>query len=158
MSPSSFFSALRLARWHVAKILYVAAGAFLLVFWSGCVSPGEPVTLAQTRVLKVSTLELMGKAVEPYPNHLPEITAQNAKLEAAYDHERARFGNGSSTKMWATLLHADSQLPGSGIYGRFLSQWQKKGVLSPIYIEDKKQNVGEAFDQILSLEAAKPTR
>ena len=135
----------------IAICLLVALGI------AGCTSQDQQI-LTQTRVQKIETLALMDKAKEPYDAHAQEIADRNARLEQLYDQERRRPGNGPTTQMWATLLHVDPSLPGSGIYPRFLEQWKKKNVLSPVYIEDKKQNVAEAFDKIISLESAKPQR
>jgi hypothetical protein len=128
---------------------------FALAF-CGCVSNQNVAILSRTTALKAQTLALMDKAVEPYSSHSQEIDNQSAQLEQIYDQERARPGNEPTQKMWATLLHVDSSLPGSGIYARFLQQWKKKSVLSPSYIADKKENVGDAFDKIINLESAKP--
>ena len=124
---------------------------------AGCASQDQK-TLARTGYLKTETLALMDKAVEPYSAHAEEIDAQNAQLERLYDQERTRPRNGPTVRMWATLLQVDPKLPGSGIYRRFLEQWKQKNVLSSVYIADKKQTVGDAFDKIISLESAKPQR
>ncbi len=100
----------------------------------------------------------MDKAIEPFSVHAQEIDTLNAELEQLYNQERARPSNEPTTKMWTTLLHVDSSLPGSGIYPRFIDQWKKKNVLRPVYIADKKQNVEDAFDKIIDLESAKPHR
>jgi hypothetical protein len=60
--------------------------------------------------------------------------------------------------MWDTLLNDNPQLPGSGIYPRFIRQWETKGSLKPAYIANKKDNVAAAFHKIISLESAKPVR
>ncbi len=100
----------------------------------------------------------MDKAGDPYPNHAQEISDQNASLQRAYDAARARPNNGATIKMWTELLSSDPQLPGSGIYPRFLSQWKTKATLKPAYIADKKETVRAGFDQIISLENARPTQ
>jgi hypothetical protein len=147
------------------KGVAVAEGAVRLAIYllvvavgiAGCASQDGRI-LATTGDLKTGTLALMDKAIEPYSAHAEEIDVQKAQLKRLYDQERTRPGNGPTTRMWATLLQVDPKLPGSGIYPRFLDQWEKKNVLSSVYIEDKKQTVGDAFDKIISLESAKPQR
>src|SRR5262245_52359436 len=84
---------------RLAIYLLVAAGI------SGCTSQDQRI-LARTGDLKTQTLALMDKAGEPYSAHADEIGARNAQLERLYDQERARPGNGPTTRMWTTLLQA----------------------------------------------------
>ncbi len=154
MSPKKHASS-RLITWQVGKVR-LAFGILAVVLISGCFTLQNPVSLANSQSLKSSTLALMDKATESYSAHSQEISDQSARLEQAYDHELGRASNGPSTKLWTTLLHVDSNLPGSGIYARFLTQWQAQGTLSPVYIADKKGTVGRAFDKIIGLENAKP--
>ena len=144
-----------LRKWRFGNVA-ASFGLLAVVLMSGCFTVQNPVSLANSQSLKGSTLALMNKATEPYSAHMQEISDQNARLEQAYDHELGRASNGPSTKLWVTLLHAAPNLPGSGIYARFLAQWQAQGTLSPVYITDKKGTVGQAFDKIISLENAKP--
>ena len=127
-------------------------------FLSGCLLVRDPGVIANTTALKTNTLSLMDKAGDQYTVHAQEIADQNAGLQRAYEAAQARPNNGTTVKMWTELLASDPKLPGSGIYPRFISQWKTKGDLKPAYIEDKKETVGAAFDQIINLENAKPAQ
>ena len=127
-------------------------------FLNGCVLPRDVGAVASATALKQGTLALMDKANDPYTAHAQEIVEQNASLQYAYDAARARPSNDAAVKMWSELLFNSPQLPGSGIYPRFVSQWKTKGTLKPAYIADKKETIGVAFDQIISLENAQPIR
>lgn len=129
---------------------------FLLGGVSSCVISQHSGALQNATVLKGDTLALMSKATEPYDTHKIEVSDLDQRLEQALDLERSRPGNEPTTKMWETLLHTSAELPGSGVYLRFKQQWQSKGTLKPVYIENKKRNVAAIFDSIISLERAKP--
>jgi hypothetical protein len=131
-------------------------GFVILVGISGCVASRDQTALQNASILKTETLSLLDKATEPYATHKQEASNLTARLEQAVDFERARPNNTKTVQMWETLLNANPQLPGSGIYSRFLSQWETKGALKPAYIANKKENVASAFDKIISLESAKP--
>lgn len=142
----------RLGRRSVLLLMLVS----LFVGLGGCVTARHGGALHNAVTLKGETLALMSKATEPYATHQGEIASLDSRLEAAFDLERTRPANEPTIKMWDTLLHANPELPGSGIYLRFKQQWQAKSTLRPAYIENKKSNVGSAFDSIISLERAKP--
>ena len=132
-----------------------AIGLLVGLALTGCVAPRSETAVEETRTLKTSTLALMDKATDAYGTHAQEIADQNAKLEAAYTRETARPGNGKTVAMWGLLLHSDPARPASGIYPRFVAQWQTSGTLKPVYIADKKTTVGLGFDRIINLENAK---
>ena len=128
---------------------------FLGLILTGCAAQRSDEALVQAQALKASTLTLMDKATEPYGTHAPEVLDQGSKLENAYARESTRPGNGKTVELRGLLLHTDPAQPASGIYPRFVTQWQTKGTLKPAYIADKKSTVGAAFDRIIRLESAK---
>jgi hypothetical protein len=123
---------------------------------SACVMSRDQAALQNASVLKTETLALVAKATESYDAHRQEVANLTARLERALDLERSRPNNTKTVQMWETLLHENPQLPGSGIFPRFVSQWESKGTLKPAYISAKTTNLAAAFEKIISLESAKP--
>lgn len=131
-------------------------GLLIIVSMSACVTSRNQSALQNASMLKTDTLALLDKATEPFSAHAQQVSNLNARLEQAFDFENSRPNNTPTIQMWDTLLHVNPQLPGSGIYPRFIKQWETKGTLKPAYIANKKENLAAAFDKIISLEAAKP--
>ena len=130
--------------------------AFLSVSLSSCVtSQIDPTSITTATALKARTVALANKALEPYPTHVADITALNTDLEAAYSHEKGRIVNTQTIAQWDLLLHKSPTDPSSGIWPRFLEHWQKKGTLKSGTIQDNAQDIGAAFDKIISLENSK---
>ena len=123
---------------------------------SACVASRDQAALQDAFLLRTKTLALLDKGTESYASHRQEVTDLNVELQRAFDRERSRPNNTNTVQMWETLLNENSPLPGSGIYPRFIKQWETKGTLKPVYISNKKENVAAAFDKIISLESAKP--
>ena len=99
--------------------------------------------------LKVESLALMEKAVEPAVGHLGEITALKGKLEAQLAYEEGKGKqNRLSAAQWKLLID-----PKEPMLGMFLDQWTVG--YSSAFVKEKEIQVGLAFDQILRAEGAK---
>ena len=131
-------------------------GLLIIVGMSACVVSRDQSALQNASMLRAKTLALLDKGTEPYAAHTQEVSGLNVELQRALDQERSRPNNTKTVQMWETLLDVNPQLPGSGIYPRFIKQWETKSTLKPAYIANKKENVAAAFDRIISLESAKP--
>ena len=70
-------------------------------------------------------------------------------LNKAYEYDKGRARNQITVTLWTKLLSPDD------LFGAFIRQWKSKGQLHPGYIEEKKKNVENAFDQIIQLEQGK---
>jgi hypothetical protein len=143
---------------RLARVVSRTLGLLILISMTACVTSRDQSALQNASMLKTETLALLNKATESYAAHAQEVANLNARLEQAFDLERSRPDNTKTVQMWDTLLHVNPQLPGSGIYPRFIKQWETKETLKPAYIADKEENVAAAFDKIISLESAKPAR
>ncbi len=99
---------------------------------------------------KVDALFVMSKATESYQSHTQDLDELKKELDKAYTYDINRRLNTVTIKMWDKLRDPNSQL-----LGGFLKEWSEDDKLLPKYIERKKDQIGQAFDTIIQLEAGK---
>jgi hypothetical protein len=104
----------------------------------------------QTTAVKAEALILMGKANEPFEQHHAEVAALRLDIEKAYEYAKGEPKNTLTTRQWEILKD-----PKGNLLGGFLARWQKEGTISPTFIEDKRDQVSKAFDEITGLETGK---
>jgi hypothetical protein len=97
-------------------------------------------------VLKVESLEIMEKAVEPYPDHGASVDALLVEIEKAYEYDKNRPKNELVTKQWEILKDPDRR-----VLGYFLQRWKNETQLSRAYVDGQKKTVSLAYDQIIGL-------
>jgi hypothetical protein len=128
-----------------------------LVFWElllvtlagGCassVAEYDRVAYQQAVSLKVESLALMDKAVEPYSNHQASVDALLLNLEKAYEYDKGRPKNEVVTRQWEILKD-----PNRRLLGYFLQRWRDEKQLSEAYVVGQKKSVSLAYDQIIGL-------
>jgi hypothetical protein len=101
--------------------------------------------------LKVETLALMDKAVEPYDKHAAKVEDLILELRKAYEYAAGRASNEIPAEQWAILIDPEKNLAGG-----FFKRWQEKGTLNKIFIDEAKKGlIAPAFDLIIGLEAGK---
>ena len=99
---------------------------------------------------KVDTLALMDKATQSYTEHEKEVEALVNELDKAYEYDRGRQLNKITIAQWDILRD-----PNRNLVGGFLKMWKAKRSLSAVFVAEKKQQIGDAFDQIIHLESGK---
>ncbi|MEJ2816567.1 hypothetical protein [Caulobacter sp. CCG-8] len=112
--------------------------------------PPNPVAQATAASLKAQTLSLLDVAGDPYANHAAEAAALTAKIDAAASAAAADPLNALSARQWDVLRD-----PNRALYGGTIALWQSQGTLGPAFRDQKKIQIGRAFDYILCLEANK---
>jgi hypothetical protein len=128
-----------------------------LVFWQlllvtlagGCsslIAEYDRVAYQQAVSLKVESLALMDKAVEPYSNHQAFVDALLLNLEKAYEYDKGRPKNEVVTRQWEILKD-----PNRRLLGYFLQRWRDEKQLSEAYVVGQKKSVSLAYDQIIGL-------
>ena len=124
----------------------------IAVSFLGCatISLYSETAYQQATSLKVDSLAIMDKATEPYAQHQGEVEALRLKIDKAYEYAKGRPKNEDSTRQWEILKNPDRHL-----LGGFLERWRKDSTLSPAFVEEKKIQVGAAFDTISGLESGK---
>ena len=114
------------------------------------VSSYDPAAHQNAIALKAETLALLAMSSEPFATHKDAVVGLNAKVEAAYQVAAATPGNELVAREWQILKDPDRDL-----YGGFVKRWETSGKLSNAFRENFTGQVGEAFDMIICLEAAK---
>lgn len=112
--------------------------------------PPNPAAQVAAASLKAQTLSLLDVAGDPYANHAAEVDALTARIDAAASAAAADPLNTVSARQWAVLRDPDRAL-----YGGTIALWRSQGALSPAFRDQKKIQIGRAFDYILCLEANK---
>lgn len=100
--------------------------------------------------LKVESLLLFEKAVEPFSEHAEEIVLLKKKLQIAYQYALGRPNNETTAQMWEILIDPDQNL-----LGGFLARWKEQGTLSQTFIDENQKIIADAFDTIIELESGK---
>jgi hypothetical protein len=115
------------------------------------IAPYDQVAYEKATGAKAESLALMGKATGSYASHQKEIDEVNLDLDKAYEYDRGRASNTETIKLWEILRN-----PSGHLFGGFLRRWHDRGSLHQAYIEEKKRDIADAFDQIIGLERGKP--
>jgi hypothetical protein len=136
----------------ISKRSLVAAFIIVLLGYSGCVtiSPFDQYAYAQTTSIKVDALNLMDLANDDFSKHQSGVMEFETKLRKVYEYEKNRPKNEISVKLWDILIDTSGYL-----LGGFLSRWEKENKLNVAFINNEKDLVGKAFDQISGLESKK---
>ncbi len=136
----------------ISKRSLVAAFIIVLLGYSGCVtiSPFDQYAYAQTTSIKVDALNLMDLANDDFSKHQSGVIEFETKLRKVYEYEKNRPKNEISVKLWDILIDTSGYL-----LGGFLSRWKKENKLNVAFINNEKDLVGKAFDQISGLESKK---
>jgi hypothetical protein len=91
----------------------------------------------------------MDKAIDNYSTHEKEIQDINTEIQKAYEYEKNRPNNETTTSMWELLMNDAS------LYGGFISLWKEQGTVSKVAIQAAKTKIAENFDRIAQLESKK---
>ena len=104
----------------------------------------------QATSAKVESLELMDKATEPYGQHAQAVQSLTRKIDKAYEYAQGRPNNEISASQWRKLKDPDKNL-----LGGFFKRWKDQGRLSRTFVDNAKELISSAFDQIIQLESGK---
>jgi hypothetical protein len=100
--------------------------------------------------LKAETLALIDKSAEPYARHREAAEALTLRIDAAYEFAAGIPNNQLSAQQWAIMRD-----PQGDLYGGFIRDWRADGPVGATFREEKKRQIGRAFDAIICLEANK---
>jgi hypothetical protein len=121
----------------------------LVTLAGGCsslIAEYDQVSYQRAVSLKVDSLALMDKAVEPYSDHEASVDALLIKLEKAYEYDKGRPKNEIVTRQWEILRD-----PNGHLLGHFFQRWKNEKRLGKAYVVGAKKNVALAYDQIIGL-------
>jgi hypothetical protein len=102
--------------------------------------------------LKAETGALIEKSGQSYASMSKDIDANTTKINAAYEFAAGLPYNSLSAQQWQILRDPDGAL-----YGYFIKYWKSQGTVSRAFRTEFKQQLDDAFDTIICLEANKQT-
>jgi hypothetical protein len=110
----------------------------------------SPVAHNVATSLKADTLALIDRAGDPYDSHAVQVDALTARIDQASALAASTPQNSLAARQWSVLRD-----PERGLYGGTIKLWRTQGALSPTYRDQKKIQIGRAFDYIACLEINK---
>lgn len=124
----------------------------LLLWLTACttIAPFSQHAYIQTTSLKVDALLLIEKANSQYNLHTTEAELLHRNLQKMLEFERNRPNNTVTLQMWELLLN-----PNGNLLGGFIENWKNGNTFTPYFINEKKIQIGKAFDDIAQLESKK---
>ena len=125
-------------------------GALLLLAGCATISQFDHHAYVHTIDAKVEALNVMGLATEDYSAHRQEIREVQKALDKIYEYERNRRNNETTLMLWDKLRDTSGNL-----WGGFVKKWKEEKTLRPFFIQEKKEQVAQAFDIIAQLESKK---
>ena len=126
---------------------------FIAFVLSGCtpsISQFSETAYRQAVQLKVQSLILVDKTTEPYADHVDEAEALWQGLFTAYEYSKGRPDNELSARQWEIMLDPDRSLMGG-----LLARWKQEDTLSPVFVQEIRGVISDAFDTIIGLESGK---
>ncbi len=140
----------RMTATFVVITAFIALG--FLTFCTGCqtISTYDQLSYEKVTACKAEVLNLMGKATTPYPEHKDEIEAVSLDVAKAQEYDRNRPLNKITVAMWELIRD-----PNRNTSAGFFRLWKAKVTLHQGFIDEKKIQVGQAFDQLAQLESGK---
>ncbi|HSZ77505.1 MAG TPA: hypothetical protein VK775_08905 [Chthoniobacterales bacterium] len=114
------------------------------------IAPYDQTAYEQATSTKAEALMLMDRASLPYGQNIDKIDSVLLDINKAYEYDKGRVKNEITISLWQKLLN-----PEGNLFGKFIHYWKTKSQLHPAYIDEKKIDIGDAFDQIIQLEQGK---
>ena len=104
----------------------------------------------QTTSIKVEVVKLADNATESYAKYSLEVKKMLLDMEKMMEYEKNKPNNETTYTMWKLLNDKDKNLVAG-----FFKRWEEKESLSPIFIEESKKQMMEAFDLLIQYEIKK---
>lgn len=104
----------------------------------------------KTTELKIEASKLMDKANAPFAVHQQEVEAFQLEIEKLIEYEKNKPDNEITFAMWKVLTDEEKNL-----LSGFFKRWKEKKTLSPVFLQESKNQVLEAFDLLIQYEIKK---
>ncbi|MEN2400592.1 hypothetical protein GKZ90_0012445 [Flavobacterium sp. MC2016-06] len=104
----------------------------------------------KTTELKVEVTQLMNKATTPYAIHKKEVETLFLDIEKLSEYEKNKSDNEITFAMWKILTDKEKNL-----LAGFFKNWEAKGIISPVFLEESKKQVLDALDLLIQYEIKK---
>ena len=135
---------------QAARVLWVVLGLGAASACAPRLAPFSELAYEQAIGLKVDAVALMSRAHEPFARHREAVAALTLRLDKAYEFAHGRPRNEISAQQWEILRD-----PERNLLGGFLRRWESASTLSPVFIEEARRLIADAFDTIIGLESGK---
>ena len=122
---------------------------FVALMVTSCASLYDHYTYTETITTKIQTLSLIEQSDEVYTLHAAEVTALENQLQKMLTYEEGKAKNDITVRMWR-LLNNEKKLIRS-----YLTLWEEKGRVNPVFIEEAKLQIEEAFTILIAYEEKK---
>ena len=126
--------------------------SIIITFLSACSSISEFSQYAYQQAvdLKVESLDLISNADQLFEDFAGDVYSLKIELSKAVEFAKGRPNNEISTKQWEILTDENRNL-----LGGFLKRWEEEDTLSPMFVDEAKKIISDAFDTIIGLESGK---
>ena len=111
-------------------------------------------SFVKTAELKAKTLVLIGHSNEEFKDFRTQVDDIMILAETLYAMQKARQLNFLTVKQWDIMMKGTG-VGKKSILPEFFNMWKRKGKLNDFFIEEAKEQIGAAFDEILKLEDQK---
>ena len=98
----------------------------------------------------METLSVMGNATTMYKNQEEIVKKLLLDIEKLKEYEKNKPNNEITFAMWTIFTDKEKNLVGG-----FFKLWEEKQTLSPVFIEESKKQITEAFDLLIQYEIKK---
>ena len=111
-------------------------------------------TFVKTAELKAKTLVLISHSNEEFKDFRSQVDDIMVMAETIYAMQKARQLNFLTTKQWDIMMKGTG-VSKKSILPEYFNMWKKKGKLNDFFIDEAREQIGAAFDEILKLEDQK---
>ncbi|KFF06435.1 hypothetical protein [Flavobacterium reichenbachii] len=136
---------------HLKQMAFLIAISFAII---SCTSTKTALfdhySYQKTTEIKVNANQLMSKAVTPYSTHKVEVESLILEIEKLTEYEKNKPNNEITFEMWKVLTDKEKNL-----LAGFFKNWNEKGILSPVFMEESKKQVLDALDLLIQYEIKK---
>ena len=104
----------------------------------------------KTTELKVTSLQLISNATTAYNLHKMEADKLLLEIDQQIEYEKNKPNNEITFAMWQ-LVRDDEK----NVLGGFIKKWREKNSFSPIFVDEAKKQIQNAFDVLIQYEVKK---
>ncbi|UPZ17766.1 hypothetical protein [Flavobacterium humidisoli] len=131
--------------------LFVALLSFLFTSCSSTKTAlYDQYSYQKTIEIKVEASNLMNEATTPYVSHKKEVDALFLNIDKLVEYEKSKLNNEITLAMWKMVTDKEKNF-----LATFFKRWETKETLSPVFLEESKKQVLEAFDLLIQYEIKK---
>ncbi len=121
----------------------------ILIMVSSCATYQDHYTLTETITTKVMIENLLQHATDSYTHQEPRVNQLQQQLKKMQLYENTKKKNTIMNRMWGLLNRESSSLQ------LFLTTWKNQGTMSPVFIEEYRDQITPIIDLMIDYESRK---